>query len=40
MAKPDPTLFDEIAARKSEAQAISKDFGEAAKSKLDDVFGS
>ena len=34
------TLFDEIAARKSEAQSISKDFGEAAKSKLDDVFGS
>jgi hypothetical protein len=34
------TLFDEIATRKSEAESISKDFGQAAKSKLDDVFGS
>ena len=34
------SLFDEIAARKSEAETISKDFGTAAKSKLDDVFGS
>lgn len=33
-------LFDEIATRKTEAEAISKDFGQAAKSKLDDVFGS
>ncbi|MBI2933801.1 MAG: roadblock/LC7 domain-containing protein [Planctomycetes bacterium] len=34
------SLFDDIAARKSEAETISKDFGQAAKSKLDDVFGS
>ncbi len=34
------TLFDEIATRKVEAEAISKEFGQAAKSKLDDVFGS
>ena len=34
------TLFDDIATRKSEAESISKDFGQAAKNKLDDVFGS
>ncbi len=34
------TLFDDIAQRKSEAESISKDFGQAAKNKLDDVFGS
>jgi predicted regulator of Ras-like GTPase activity (Roadblock/LC7/MglB family) len=33
------TLFDEIATRKVEAEAMSKDFGREAKSKLDDVFG-
>jgi len=33
-------LFDEINVRKGEAETISKDFGQAAKSKLDDVFGS
>jgi predicted regulator of Ras-like GTPase activity (Roadblock/LC7/MglB family) len=34
------SLFDEIAARKTEAESISKDFSSQAKSKLDDVFGS
>ncbi|MBI4566109.1 MAG: roadblock/LC7 domain-containing protein [Planctomycetes bacterium] len=34
------TLFDEIATRKTEAESIARDFGEAAKNKLDDVFGS
>ena len=34
------TLFDDIATRKVEAEAISKEFGQQAKSKLDDVFGS
>ena len=34
------SLFDEINVRKGEAETISKDFGQAAKSKLDDVFGS
>ena len=34
------SLFDEIAARKTEAETISRDFGQAARSKLDDVFGS
>jgi predicted regulator of Ras-like GTPase activity (Roadblock/LC7/MglB family) len=34
------SLFDEIATRKTEAETISKDFGQVAKSKLDDVFGS
>jgi predicted regulator of Ras-like GTPase activity (Roadblock/LC7/MglB family) len=33
-------LFSEIAERKSEGEKISQEFGQAAKGKLDDIFGS
>jgi predicted regulator of Ras-like GTPase activity (Roadblock/LC7/MglB family) len=33
-------LFDEIGTRKTESEKISQDFGQAAKGKLDDIFGS
>ena len=33
-------LFGEISDRKSEGEKISQDFGQAAKGKLDDIFGS
>src|SRR6185295_11413579 len=33
-------LFGEIAERKSEGEKISQEFGQAAKGKLDDIFGS
>ena len=33
-------LFTEIAERKSEGEKISQEFGQAAKGKLDDIFGS
>ena len=33
-------LFSEIADRKSEGEKISQEFGQAAKGKLDDIFGS
>ena len=33
-------LFAEIAERKSEGEKISQEFGQAAKGKLDDIFGS
>src|SRR5687767_4988533 len=33
-------LFGEIADRKSEGEKISQEFGQAAKGKLDDIFGS
>ena len=33
-------VFNQIAARKSEGEKISQDFGQAAKGKLDDIFGS
>jgi predicted regulator of Ras-like GTPase activity (Roadblock/LC7/MglB family) len=33
-------LFNDIAQRKSEGEKISQEFGQAAKGKLDDIFGS
>jgi hypothetical protein len=33
-------LFGEISDRKSEGEKISQEFGQAAKGKLDDIFGS
>jgi predicted regulator of Ras-like GTPase activity (Roadblock/LC7/MglB family) len=33
-------VFEEIAGRKSEKEKISQDFGQAAKGKLDDIFGN
>src|SRR5260370_25255863 len=33
-------VFEEIAERKSEKEKISQDFGQAAKGKLDDIFGN
>jgi predicted regulator of Ras-like GTPase activity (Roadblock/LC7/MglB family) len=33
-------LFNEIAERKSEGEKISQEFGQAAKGKLDDIFGA
>ena len=33
-------LFNEISERKSEGEKISQEFGQAAKGKLDDIFGS
>jgi predicted regulator of Ras-like GTPase activity (Roadblock/LC7/MglB family) len=33
-------VFDDISARKSEGEKISQEFGQAAKGKLDDIFGA